>query len=235
MDDPLPQGGSESSAGASGLVECSVDTVRVDVGDAPYCIDAVEVVRSAYRQFLAATPAQPAVPGCWWNTSLVPNGWSSGDHGDGALPATGVDWCDAAAFCQWKGRSLCGATDDSQLPYGEYAGESDSWYLACTGGRDQAYPYGTHYDPNACNGALGAEPRAAKPGQCEGGLPTLLDLSGNVWEWEGVCDGTDGRYDKCRLRGGSFGSSSIQLACAYSAVAERDDIGSNIGFRCCSH
>ena len=105
MDDPLPQGGSESSAGASGLVECSVDTVRVDVGDAPYCIDAVEVVRSAYRQFLAATPAQPAVPGCWWNTSLVPNGWSSGDHGDGALPATGVDWCDAAAFCQWKGRS----------------------------------------------------------------------------------------------------------------------------------
>lgn len=82
------------------------------------------------------------------------------------------------------------------------------------------------------NGLNRTVPVGSMPG-CEGGYPRLLDMSGNVWEWEDACDGTTGSSDNCRVRGASFGDSD-RLGCSSAEHDGRAVEGSNLGFRCCA-
>jgi sulfatase modifying factor 1 len=208
-------------------------------------IDATEVTGAAYAAFLAVyydSALQP--PECAWNSTFVPAGPTLGDD----YPVTYVDWCDAAAYCAWAGKRLCGlfggaAADlvDDEAEINLY----DEWYNACTGahpGTDsrghQKFPYGDAFDASACNVLIDGVAAALAPtgskSACEGGYPGLFDMSGNAAEWSAACDGTDGAGDLCRKRGGSVKAGAIYVRCESIHHQERSTTQAHTGFRCCA-
>ena len=204
-------------------------------GGREFLIDSTEVTNGAYAAWLATNPDTASQPSeCSWNTSFVPTqGWP----GKADLPVAAVDWCDAYAYCAGIGQSLCGAVGGKPERYDAYddAG-SDEWYIACSRGGAQAYPYGSVYDPTKCNGAdfdaSGPVPVGSLPG-CVGSVPGLFDMSGNVWEWENACNGDAGATDMCRRRGGSWFSDAGLLTCAVGGFDARNAASKYVGFRCC--
>jgi formylglycine-generating enzyme required for sulfatase activity len=214
--------------------------VRVAAADVSLCVDTTEVTIDQYTQFLAAKAGDTSGQrdDCTWNTSYVPWSWPSTSPGD--HPVTGVDQCDAVAYCAWAGKRLCGAIDGGVLGTGDVGNaRASQWYFACSHNDDglHAFPYGNTYDAAACRGNspdAGTVAAGSLPG-CTGGFPGLMDMSGNVWEWDDACDGPEaGSY--CIVRGGSFGETPDQLQCA-SAVwlyVGRGAGYGDIGFRCCA-
>ena len=153
---------------------------------------------------------------------------------------TGLAGCDAESFCRWTGRRLCGqiggGSEDIALP----ADPNGEWFAACSDGNTQNYPYGNGYQALACNGDdLGAGaivPVASLPA-CEGGLPELFDMSGNVWEWSDACLPDPGLNDyeqDCRRRGGSWVSTGPLLRCGVDSTRIRSFRANNTGIRCCA-
>jgi formylglycine-generating enzyme required for sulfatase activity len=143
-----------------------------------------------------------------------------------------VDWCDAQAFCAWAGKELCG---DSTTALDD-AAESD-WYAVCSANGKNSYPYGSSYKGDACNGADATTSAPAAPGTfagCVADAPggAVLDLSGNVSEWTGACS-QNTEDGACQVRGGSYGSTAQQLACAQAEVIPRKQTAPTRGFRCC--
>ena len=153
-----------------------VEVPRVDGGS--YCVDATEVTKRMYEQFLAASPSaanQPA--GCEWNSTYGPPGPGPGGPD---LPATYVDWCDAHAYCAWAGKRLCGAIEGGSLPFDEAAQSNQSqWYMACSRGGELDFPYGDYSDSTACRvgSIISQEPVAFRP-CCEGGYGGISIWSG---------------------------------------------------------
>ncbi len=152
-----------------------------------------------------------------------------------------VDWCDAYAYCQAVGKRLCGKIGGGMNNYDDYANASTSqWYAACSSGGTNDYPYGDPYSGTTCNGSGAGHwttvPVASMSG-CQSsvsGYTGVYDLSGNVLEWEDSCDGNTGKLDLCRLRGGSFYYSGLDLRCDYDNYDYRDFQNVAFGFRCCS-
>jgi formylglycine-generating enzyme required for sulfatase activity len=66
------------------------------------------------------------------------------------------------------------------------------------------------------------------------GYEGVYDMSGNVREWEDSCNGSMGKEDRCRLRGGSFYTDADYLRCDGGVDGSRGDRCEEIGFRCCS-
>jgi formylglycine-generating enzyme required for sulfatase activity len=213
---------------------CPAEMVSIDVGGgAAYCIDRLEVTNADYKLFLEQTDASaPRLPAgkCDWNTSYAP--YIAVDAGD-ALPVLGVDWCDAYAFCLWKGKHLCGAVGGGSISPEKRDSDSSEWYGACAHrGANTSFPYGFKFkngecadcDPDAGCDADASPPTSqpapvgSMPG-CQGGYDGIFDMSGNASEWEDSCeDGgvtpdasdeggmpiPDPRYDVCHHRGGSY-------------------------------
>jgi len=111
----------------------------LDFGD--FCIDATEVTQAQYQAFLASkngdTTGQPAA--CGWNTSFQP--FASCNFAPAtraSQPVSGVDWCDAYAFCAWTGKQMCGrigggarsGAKSAPAPSREPA--KSQWTAACT-------------------------------------------------------------------------------------------------------
>jgi formylglycine-generating enzyme required for sulfatase activity len=213
--------------------------VRVAVPGGAYCIDATEVTRAQYAAWLAASPSLAGQPAfCAWNPSYLPDAFYPPDAGDADEPVVDVDWCDAFAYCAAAGKHLCGRIGGGAADFASPASAAtDEWFDACAGPAHQTYPYGDAYQPAACNGAgvdAGAPAAAGSTKTCEGGLPGLFDMSGNVWEWEDACDGWAGPADRCRVRGGSYTDGEVALSCAVDATSKRTGGGLNTGFRCCA-
>ena len=222
--------------------------VRVGTAENNFCIDSTEVTFGHYAAFLAAgvdAAAQP--PECAWNATFAPNG-SGGDD----FPVTGVDWCDALAYCTWAGKYLCGRSEGSRkagaVPQSEVSSYAvHQWMLACSNGGANDYPYGTTHDPSACNvgenDAGRALPVGSKP-NCEGSYRGVFDMVGNVWEWyDGPCRGDAGgpdadaspANDECWLKGGSFINTGQNIDCRVDGLgSRRSDRTAFIGFRCCA-
>ncbi len=229
---------------ASGRCACPPDMV-LGPGIAPYCIDATEVTNEAYATYLAADVLPTFPLACSFDTDLVPTvGWPAA-AGDATKPVTSVDWCDAWAYCSYLGRRLCGdggapvaAADFSNAALGE-------WWLACTGNGVNEYPYGNTFQSTGCNGGGYSDSSGGVAdvpvggvgtATCEGTMPALFDMSGNVAEWEDACDDAAGAGDHCRARGGSFASDATGLRCdaaGADAPSTRDATSPSIGFRCC--
>ena len=222
-----------------------------DAGNMDYKIDATEVTRGQYDAWLATNPALPSSTNASCNyvttyaeqrTEGVYTGPDADQH-----PVVYVDWCDAYAYCSGVGKRLCGAIGGGSNEFGSYKDASKSqWYRACSSGGIYSYPYGNTYQPGYCDGwdywndnsltmqtvPVGSLVACATSAA---GYAGVYDLSGNVWEWEDSCTGTD-QLDPCPVRGGAFNDSgSGNLTCGYGTYDfYRHDLSLYIGFRCCS-
>jgi hypothetical protein len=257
--------GSAGSAGAGGApMHCpSGTTNRVSsqiplAGGGFYCIDHAEVRNSDYKAFLDANPGAPSgqIAACAFNTSYAPLVTATCSQYDPAnkpnSPIACVDWCDAAAFCKWDGKHLCGKIGGGSNAQADFVDAAKSeWYRACSHAGLYDYPYGNQYNGDKCAGLdniSAVHPLATPQTSCVGGYDDLYDMSGNVAEWEDSCAGSSGASDACLYRGGSYldssaavNSSTPSLQCnsnvhgspqiAAKARSARDP---ETGFRCCS-
>lgn len=216
------QGGTSSGASGSSS-HCATDKKGPALVEIPMaaggvtCIDATEVTRAQYAEFVQTTEAaevnQPSE--CAFNTTFVAEAecmaYPSVCQGDecGSHPQVCVDWCDAHAYCQWAGKHLCGKVGGGTLSVGvddTFDATQSEWMNACSSGRsaqpaDTFWPYGDTYLPDACNGYGNATTGCEGNGDtCTtvpvGSLPSctpsgaysgVFDLSGNVLEWTDSC------------------------------------------------
>ncbi len=226
---PCPLGQPTCEAG-----ECIVrGPVLVQVGS--FFIDATEVTTSQYAQFLAAkgsdTSGQASV--CAFNTDF----WDEEGNGDISLqlparPIADVDWCDAAAYCAWADKHLCGRIGGGAIANADrYDQTLSQWYLAC-GGPNGGIRVNNDAVCNSNNGNGDIADVATFPG-CQGYYPGLFDLQGNVAEWVDSCDGTSGSADLCSVLGGNIIDSQSYCNGAYDPYP-RGDKAYTFGFRCCS-
>ncbi len=236
------------SCGTAGCGPCP-DVAMIDAGD--FSIDALEVTRGAYQVFLADA-VDPAVqdPWCSWNSSFdpgedIPGGCPAPyDYSQPGFPMTCIDWCDAAAYCTWAGKHLCGRKGGGTVPLADVDDPTASeWYAACSADGTLAFPYGDTFQDTFCN-TFGNASDVIGSGwfpDCEGGFPGLLDMLGNVEEWEDACEITaDSAGDNCFLRGGAFwcdaSTPDRDYATCVAAPDRRPDrsaFSHDWGFRCC--
>ena len=163
----------------TGLHNAHLDPLRVLVS--PFWMDATEVTREAYAEFLRETGYRPPYVDEDW----ARNGWNwSGTtfpEGTGKHPVVLVNWYDARSYCTWASKRLPTEAE---------------WQLAALGPADseQIYPWGNTYDPMALNhgmveppnfddsdGYLTTSPAGAFPSGA--GPYGHLDLFGNAWEY----------------------------------------------------
>ncbi len=188
------------------------------------CIDVTETTWLEYTMFLDATGDstndKPTLTGdlasvCSWKNSIDyayepedylwsdwmtdPTDWN--DH-----PVAGVDWCDAAVYCAWAGKSLCG--DDKGNPIvrlldGGWETRTE-WYAACMKNRS---PDGGLENPSCFPPSSGPDLGQTDPASGCYGAMGLAHTVSNVWEWEANCTGDQNltpdnhENDDCRFRG----------------------------------
>jgi len=194
-----------------------------------FMIDSVEVSRARYLYFLSDEPPQADDADCSWNTDRKPKcEWLETENIN--LPANCLNWCDARDYCLWAGKRLCEGDWRHR--------DQDEWQRACSSNGIHAYPYGDDYESMACNGLDFGKRRPTNVAllpTCRVGSLDLFDMSGNLIEWTGVCEGTHGEDTSCRLRGGSYANPADVLRCDYDFGADdpRSMANELIGFRCC--
>ena len=211
-------------------------------------IDATEVTNGQYEIFLAAeagtTVMQPSF--CQWNADFHADATCLAGAGESAwctgaeclrLPRVCIDWCDAAAYCAWAGKRLCGDPSGGPAPAFTLGDASkNQWTNACTSGGAHAYPYGDTFVAASCNGVggVGHPVAAGSTPSCAAAPPyaDVLDLNGNVWEWQDDCTST-GDNDACPTRGGAYNSQPSDLSCTSGPGFNRQNQHPAVGFRCC--
>lgn len=199
-----------------------------------FWIDKVEVSNYAYQQCVEAG-------GC--SKSQIRSTIFMGDD----LPVVGVNWEQAANYCQWAG---------VRLP------TEAEWEKAARGVNGRIYPWGDEFDGsllNYCDTNCVADWRdfdnddgyryTAPVGSYRAGASPygILDMSGNVWEWTADWYGVNAYATSVYknptgpengvqrvIRGGSwyYPSQSLRVARRHKDVAA--SAYDNIGFRCAS-
>jgi formylglycine-generating enzyme required for sulfatase activity len=189
-------------------------------------IDPTEVTIAQYAEFLAAVgssneydhPNQPlnkghsnpqwtelyraAVTGCDYQ----------GVHVTVNYPAVFVDWYDAYAYSNWKGR---------RLP------TEEEWEKAARGVDGRRYPWGAEEGHGKANVYQGNSlQKWTEPGSFpdDKGPYGVLDMAGNVSEWTGSIDKSGNPI----VRGGNFGNPNPDLTrrvINQSALTQSDRIG----------
>jgi len=140
-------------------------------------------------------------------------------------PINCIDHDGAMALCGYLGGRLC---------------SSKEWLAACRGTDGRKFPYGPEFQPSRCHvgsydapgpGGRTTIPVATIP-ECEGGLPGLFDMSGNVSEWVSDCKG-----DYCKFRGAAYvGNEPVEHFAGCGDVCSGNDKtlkSGTVGVRCC--
>lgn len=208
------------------------------------CIDAKEATVQEFLQFAdslgaACTDPGPTCTACGGKRcfiSNVSNPWHYEDGGwyiDGSVgmslqhPARYVTFAAAKSACAAKGKRLC---------------RGDEWARSCSGPSGLKYPYGNTFEAGRCNSASGISGSPSKvgdhPGCANAATPSLVDMSGNVWEWTNECSGNN-----CELRGGSFqvDGSFFPTALSCEGTKSHDQVNEtfgtdyDFGYRCCAN
>ncbi len=202
----------------------------VDGFDVDFCIDSTEVTNAQYREFLSAVgnDVSGQSADCLWNDSY------STPIGPDDLPVTSVDYCDAKAFCTWAGKRLCGPLVPGKPWLGGDPLQSE-WGFVCTNAGTRSWPHGDEATPGACafqdNAPDGPVAVGSLP-SCEGGIPGVFDMTGNVWEWIDLCESQEPRA--CYFQGGSYSSLHDVWNCGSISGNVQYATASDIGFRCCA-
>jgi formylglycine-generating enzyme required for sulfatase activity len=253
--------GTAGAGGSSAVMHCPAGTTNRASQEVPlpggdfYCIDHAEVRNVDYKAFVdAQANTAGQITACAFNTSFLPDVAGSCNQYDPTnkpdLPIACVDWCDAAAFCKWDAKHLCGKLGGGSNAPADFADPTKSaWYRACSHAGDNDFPYGNSYSGDKCVGLdnTAIHPLATPFTSCVGGYDGLYDMSGNVAEWEDSCSGNLDGSDKCLDRGGSYLDTNVSVGAAPSlqcnsnvhgsakmATNRRDTRSPEIGFRCCS-
>jgi formylglycine-generating enzyme required for sulfatase activity len=212
-----------------------------------FCIDSTEVTQSQYQTFLGAKGTDfsgqtgfcadrpyAVSGGCAWSPSTTPN-----------VPAVCVDWCKAAAYCKWAGKRLCGKIGGGSTPLADFDKPTvDQWHRACTVNGSVYWPYGSSASSTACvTNSVRSSPDVVKSkATCVGPFAPfdgLFDMSGNVSEWTDSCGiAPTGKPFAgemvCRVRGGSFDSTTYEAACNADSAMPWAFTGDVFGIRCCA-
>jgi formylglycine-generating enzyme required for sulfatase activity len=201
-----------------------------------FYVDSTEVTVANYAAFLKAktadTSQQPHA--CEWNISFEPLPSPTAPEPVSDNPVTNVDYCDAAAYCAWADKRLCGKLSGGPVAFADLASAAQSqWFAACGGPAGQLYPYGNEHKNGVCNDASGAGKvvAAGSSAACTGFYAGLSDMLGNVAEWVDACDAENGAIDGCETIGGSFEDMPL---CNSSSLKHRSEQLPTVGFRCCS-
>jgi formylglycine-generating enzyme required for sulfatase activity len=233
----VDRGGSDAN-GDGDADRCAVGLGPPMVHVLGFCIDSTLVSQADYAPFLhAETLGKIPLPGiCAAKTGYGPPlSCATPFDEKSPLPVVCVDWCDAYAYCAWAGKRLCGHIGGGSNPYDSFADAAASqWYAACSQNGRFTYPYGSNYDPRACNGADLGLGKTTVPGLLStcASYPGLFDMSGNVFEHEDSWE-NDGGTVFVRARGGGYRSNKVDLAC--NGGNWNSPLGENefTGLRCC--
>jgi sulfatase modifying factor 1 len=183
----------------------------------PFAIFATEVTVAQYHACVAAGACEE---------STVDPACNYGRSGADKQPVNCVNYHGAEQFCAWAGGHVC---------------IEEQWLDACKGTELRSFPYGTTFDLEACNsqsqtttvaGRERATWQVASHPSCEGGLPGLFDMAGNVAEWVDACKG-----DYCKFRGaGYYSNDPVERFAACRGVCSGNDKSLQsgvVGIRCC--
>jgi hypothetical protein len=207
-----------------------------------FCIDATEVTNRQYQAFLEESDLSKQPPGCIdENFSFVPGSiyalWpppaGREDH-----PVVNIDWCDAASFCSWAGKRLCGPIKAGAIEPKQATMPSLSrWASACTRAGTWKLPYGPDVKTGLCNVAqanlpVRTVPVGSLPG-CQGGYDKLYDMVGNVEEWVDACRTDPATGVMCAVIGGNYFDGESAADCARFSEDRRKIAVYFRGFRCC--
>lgn len=219
--------------------EAGASRAVVGMGDGKTCItiDRMEVTRAEFDAFVAAKPTVTQPAECAGNdvasAPCEPADARFPVAAEPGSPVVCVDWCDAWAYCAFKGARLC--TGSSSNPEDPAASE---WYAACSSAGSSTYPYGNQADPGACwvladtASCTAASPCSAKAASDNPKCATpggAINLSGNVAEWTAECSGSE-----CLVRGGSYLDGMSETTCKSSEYRARAGGYATVGFRCCA-
>lgn len=197
----------------------------------PTCIDAREVTVADYRAFTESVQGATLDAGAPCEAVTVD---VLGARPDDALPVTNVSFCEARAFCAWAGKSLCGKVGGGSLsdePLHVVTSQQGAWFNACTGGTPSPHLL---LSDGGCQLGV-SSPRAAGDG-CQGGVPGLVDMVGNVWEWidRVTYPEPDAAAPLSYLIGGGYANDPGTTTCGSLLYATFGFRGQDVGFRCCS-
>lgn len=135
----------------------------------------------------------------------TPYYWHNIELSNPIVPAVGVCWYEAEAYCNWLSRKIVAVPEGYtiRLP------RDGEWERASRGADGHEYPWGEGFDKTAANtwdseatgsGLGGTTAVCTFP---QGISPTdAWDMSGNVWEWTGSWYDDDKKYRI--VRGGSW-------------------------------
>lgn len=216
-DQTLPACADGVGPGTQGAVMAHVGRL----GGGCFWVDDTEVTRAQYAEMVAAKPSN--VADCQGqNPSFDP--LPAIDLTESDLPVSGVDWCDASAYCAWAGKRLCGT-------YTAATGDVSELESTCTDGDGGSFRYADDLSIGSGNcGGNAATPSEVKfHAKCV--TPTgVYDLAGNVREWTAECEAAG-----CATRGGSYAStSSDDFGCKAKTTLPRASARADVGFRCCA-
>jgi formylglycine-generating enzyme required for sulfatase activity len=179
-----------------------------------------EVTREEFFRFLSETGYE-ALGWKEYREDLVPD-----------LPALGILWEDAVAYCDWLGMRLPTEAE---------------WEKAARGEDGRRYPWGDTWDAKKANTAESGVGNVIAVGSlAEGASPYgLYDMSGNVAEW--VVDFYDPDYYTISpernptgpelvldhvLRGGSYASTATEATTYFRDSSHSAKPNPRVGFRC---
>lgn len=128
-----------------------------------YYIDKYELSNEKYLNFIKATNYR--TPAHWQGQAITP--------GLERFPIIGINWFDAAKYCEWEGKRLPTEAE---------------WEKAAKGGEDERrYPWGNDFDSSKAN--LSDNPERSGDIREVDSFETgkspygVFNMVGNVWEW----------------------------------------------------
>jgi formylglycine-generating enzyme required for sulfatase activity len=168
-------------------------------------IDRYPVTNEAYARFVAATGHRAPL---YWNAGQpLPD---LADH-----PVVGVDYYDALAYAQWRGKDL---------PF------EDEWERAARGNDGRVYPWGNDQELSGANTArVGLKMTVPIDLHPENVSPDgVRDMVGNVWEITHSPASGGGVV----VRGGSWYDFALYAKTFFRFASRADARNGTIGFRC---